>query len=305
MQIAGPKPAILNYQSNHRLCAVHKLIEFIRSIYLVVLFVVLEALAIGYYAHSTYFTQARLLARSSAASGAVHEFFADIHRYFRLDAQNRILLDRVAFLEERLAQYDEAANIDRLRSYMLDIGESKFRVMTATVVSNTINRTQNFLTINRGLSDGVVPDMAVLTPGGSMLGYVIDCIDRYSVVIPILNTSFRASGKLEGTDYFGSVYWDGIDPHSVLLSELSKYAQPKRGQKVVTTGFSQFFPENVLIGWVESASMNENRTSYTVRLRLASDFARLTDVVLVENRDANVILDLQARQETDERLRNE
>ena len=42
-----------------------------------------------------------------------------------------------------------------------------------------------------------------------------------------------------------------------------------------------------------------------MRLRLASDFARLTDVVLVENRDANVILDLQARQETDERLRNE
>ena len=169
----------------------HKLIEFIRSIYLVVLFIVLEALAIGYYARSTYFTQARLLARSSAAAGAVHEFFADIHRYFRLDAQNRILLDRVAFLEERLAKYDEAANIDRLRSYMLDIGESKFRVMTATVVSNTINRPQNFLTINRGLSDGVVPDMAVLTPGGSMLGYVIDCIDRYSVVIPVLNTSFR------------------------------------------------------------------------------------------------------------------
>ena len=39
-----------------------KLLEFIRSVYVVVLFVVLEAIAISYYAHSTYYTQARLLA---------------------------------------------------------------------------------------------------------------------------------------------------------------------------------------------------------------------------------------------------
>ncbi|MDE5623929.1 MAG: rod shape-determining protein MreC [Alistipes sp.] len=280
----------------------HKLIEFIRSIYLVVLFVVLEALAVGYYARSTFFTQARLLARSNAAAGAVHEFFAGVQRYFRLETENRVLLDRVAVLEERLAQYEEAANIDRLKRYILDLGGcSKFRVMTATVISNTINRSQNFVTINRGLRDGVTPDMALLAPGGSMLGYIVDCTDRYSVALPILNTSFRASGKLEGTDYFGSVYWDGVDPHSVLLGELSKYAEPKKGQKVVTTGFSQFFPENVLIGWVESASMNENRTAYTVRLRLATDFARLTDIILVENRDACEVLDLQARQEEDER----
>jgi len=284
---------------------VHKLIEFIRSIYLVVLFVVLEALAIGYYARSTYFTQARLLARSNAAAGSVHEFSAGVRRYFRLEAENRILLDRVALLEERLAQYDEAANIDRLKRYMLDLGGSKFRVMTATVVANTINRAQNFVTINRGLRDGVTPDMVLLAPGGSMLGYIVDCTDRYSVAIPLLNTSFRASGKLEGTDYFGSVYWDGVDPHSVLLGELSKYAEPKIGQRVITTGFSQFFPENVLIGWVESASMNENRTAYTVRLKLATDFARLTDIILVENRDACEVLDLQARQEDDERFRHQ
>ncbi|MDE6876794.1 MAG: rod shape-determining protein MreC [Alistipes sp.] len=283
----------------------HKLIEFIRSIYLVVLFVVLEALAIGYYARSTYFTQARLLARSNAAAGSVHEFSAGVRCYFRLEAENRILLDRVALLEERLAQYDEAANIDRLKRYMLDLGGSKFRVMTATVVSNTINRAQNFVTINRGLRDGVTPDMALLAPGGSMLGYIVDCTDRYSVAIPLLNTSFRASGKLEGTDYFGSVYWDGVDPHSVLLGELSKYAEPKIGQRVITTGFSQFFPENVLIGWVESASMNENRTAYTVRLKLATDFARLTDIILIENRDACEVLDLQARQEDDERFRHQ
>ncbi|MCM1150819.1 MAG: rod shape-determining protein MreC [Alistipes sp.] len=282
----------------------HKLIEFIRSVYLVVLFVVLEALAIGYYARSTYYTQARLLARSNVAAGAVHEGFAGLHRYFRLEAENRILIERVAELEERLAQYDEAANIDRLRDYMLDLGVSKYRVMTATVISNSINRSQNFVTINRGRRDGVVPDMAVLAPNGAMLGYVVDCTDRYAVVMPVLNTSFRASGKLAGADYFGSIFWDGADPHVVSFGELSKYAEPRQGQEVVTTGFSQFFPENVLIGWVESFALDEARTSYTVRVRLAADPSRLTDVILVENRDANEILDLQHSEGVKERLRN-
>ena len=282
-----------------------KLIEFIRSVYVVALFVALEAVAIGYYARSTCYTQARLLARSNAAAGTVHGFSAGIRRYFSLGAENRELLERVARLEERLAQYDEAANIDRLRKYMTDIGGSKYRVMTATVISNSINRTQNFITLNRGYGDGVVPDMAVLSPGGAMVGYVVDCTDRYAVVMPVLNTSFRASGKLDGADYFGSVYWDGADPHTVLFGELSKYAEPRPGQEVVTTGFSQFFPENVLIGRVERVSMNETRTAYTVRVRLAAELSKLTDVILVENRDANEIIGLEKSEGVEEYLRNE
>lgn len=282
-----------------------KLIEFIRSVYVVVLFVVLEALAIGYYARSSCFTQARLLSRSNAAVGAVHGFLASVRRYFSLKADNEILLERVAYLEERLAQYDEAANIDRLRSYMAEIGGSKFRVMTASVVSNTINRTQNFIIINRGRQDGVAPDMAVLAPNGAMVGYIIDCSDRYAVAMPILNTVFRASGKLSGADYAGSVYWDGADPHTVLFGELSKYAEPRRGQEVVTTGFSLFFPENVLIGWVESVAMNETRSAFTVRVRLAAEFSKLTDVILVENRDAPEIIDLQHGEGVEEYTRND
>ena len=73
-----------------------KLFEFIRSIYVVVLFVALEVAAISYYAHSTHYTQARLLARSNQVAGGVHGFFAGIRRYFSLGHENRLLLGRVA-----------------------------------------------------------------------------------------------------------------------------------------------------------------------------------------------------------------
>ena len=127
-----------------------KLFEFIRSIYVVVLFVALEVAAISYYAHSTHYTQARLLARSNQVAGGVHGFFAGIRRYFSLGHENRLLLGRVAQLEERLAQYEEAETNARLDSYMQDIGESKYRFVTASVVANTVNRAQNLITLNRG-----------------------------------------------------------------------------------------------------------------------------------------------------------
>lgn len=272
--------------------ALHKLIEFIRSIHVFVLFVVLEALAINYYAHSSHYTQARLLARSVRFTGSVQLMFSEVGRYFSLGSENRMLLDRVAWLEERLAQYEEAAGILRLDSCMRDLGEAKYRYAVATVVANSTNRLQNMITINRGRQDNIQPEMALLSPDGAMVGYVVDCTDRYAVAMSVLNTSFRASGKLAGSNYSGSIYWDGLDPHVVVLGELSKYAEPKPGDQVVT-GSSQYFPPDVLIGWVESATLNETRTSYTVRVRLAAEISRLTDVLLSANRDLDEIQSLQ------------
>lgn len=280
-----------------------KLLEFIRSTYVVVLFVVLEAIAISYYAHSTYYTQARLLARSNQVVGGVHGLFAGIRHYFSLGRENRNLLAYVAELKERLAMSEEIGDVVRLDSYMQELGASKYRVMTASVISNTVNRAQNLIVLNRGRRDGVVEEMALLASDGSMAGYVVDCSERYSVVMSVLNTSFRASGKLVGDDYFGSIYWDGVDPHTVVLDELSKYAEPQPGQEVVTTGFSQYFPADVLIGWVESAELNETRTAYKVHVRLAAEMSRLTDVILIENRDMSEVRGLQNSEKVEQHTR--
>lgn len=280
-----------------------KLIEFIRSTYVVVLFVVLEVLAVSYYAHSTCYAQARLLARSNQIAGGVRGLFAGVRHYFSLGAENRALLDRVTQLEERLAQYEEVVNAARLDSCLQGVGESKYRFAVASVVSNSINRQQNLITLNRGRRDGVEAEMAVLSPDGAMVGYVVDCTERYAVAMSVLNTSFRASGKLADSNYFGSIYWDGLDPHVVVLGELSKYAEPHEGDEVVTTGFSEYFPEDVLIGWVESAELDETRTSYTVRVRLAAEISRLADVVLVGNRDLNEIRDLQQSEQIEQHTR--
>ncbi|WP_297932100.1 rod shape-determining protein MreC [uncultured Alistipes sp.] len=270
-----------------------KLFEFIRSVYVAVLFVMLEAAAIHFYAHSTAYTQARLLTRSSRLAGDAHSLIGGVGRYFSLASENRRLVERVAALEERLAAYSEAEKAQLLDSYLEGEQDAKYRMTTASVVAGSVNRTQNLLTLNRGFRDGVTVGMGVLSATGAMVGYVVDCSERYAVAMPVLNTQFRSSGRLAGTDYFGSISWDGRDAGRVQLTDISKYAEPAAGQEVVTTGFSQYFPEDVLIGWVEDAELNETNTAYTVSVRLAAEVSRLRDVVLVGNRDREEVGDLQ------------
>ena len=101
----------------------YKLIEFLRRIYVAVLFVVFEAIAIGYYAHSSNYTQAKLLTRSNQVVGGVNGIFADIRSYFTLGRENERLLERVrrtrggvGFLPEvggRFGAYGPAARYGR------------------------------------------------------------------------------------------------------------------------------------------------------------------------------------------------
>lgn len=280
-----------------------KLIEFIRSVYVAVLFVVLEALAVSYYAHSTHYTQARLLARSNQLAGGVHGLMAGVHRYFTLGSENRVLLDRVAQLEERLARYEEVVAASRLDS--CPAGDRRVEIpLRRRLGGGQLDQPAAEPHHAQPRPAGRrTAEMALLSPAGAMVGYVVDCSDRYAVAMSVLNTSFRASGRLAGSDYFGSIYWDGVDPHVVVLGELSKYADPQPGDEVVTTGFSQYFPEDVLIGEVESAELNETRTAYTVRVRLAAEMSRLTDVVLVGNRDLYEIRELQQSEQIEQHTR--
>jgi len=259
----------------------YRLLEFIRTTYVAVLFVVIETAAIACYARSSAFTEARILSRIDRLTGSAYSALAHVRHYFSLPDENRKLLERVVELENRIALYRDLG----FDGDTLQVVPAQFTYSQARVVSNSINKQHNFLMLDKGLRQDVSAETAVLTPDGAMVGYVVGCSDRYSVAISVLNTTFRASGKIRGDGHFGSISWDGFDPRHVTMRELSKYADIHVGDTVVTTGFSRYFPENVPIGSVERFSLNETKTAYEVEVRLAADMTALRGVLLVRNND--------------------
>ena len=272
----------------------YKLIEFIRRIYVVLLFIVIEAIALNYYAHSSYYTQAKILSHANRVTGGVQSAIFGVRHYFTLRHENELLSERIADLEMELAVYREqvaAAGIDSLQPHIDEL--SQYRYTTARIVSNSIARDRNYITLNSGIMHGVTENMAVISPDGVMVGYVIGCSERYSVVMPLLNIDFRTSGKIAGDDHFGSISWGGGSPYKMEMTELSKYADIEVGDEVVSSGLSHYFPEGVKIGYVESYSLNDTQTAYDVVIRLAADVTKISNVIVIENLDYGEVSHLE------------
>lgn len=269
-----------------------KFILFIKKIYVFVIFVVLEVIAINYYSNSTSYTKARMLSATNVLAGGIYRQFAKLDDYLHLRSENDALVEQVARLNNEIALYRNLVPEADIESYGFGGEINDYVFGTASVINNTLTRPENFITIDKGRRDGVEPEMAVITPEGTIVGYVMDCRENTSVAISLLNTEFRTSGRIKGKDYLGSIQWKGLDHNYVTLSEIQKYAELAPGDTVVTD-YSYRFPPDVMIGTVDSYEMTD-AGYFNVKVKLATKFSALRKVLLVRFFDVDERRELDA-----------
>lgn len=249
-----------------------KLLLFLKRIHYVLLFIALEAIAIGVFLHGNIYQKARIAGASDRLVSGIYDKIADVRGYFGLRAENDRLVAENARLKSQLSTRLYADSLPARADS--STGLQYYQYQPARVVRNSIGKRQNYLTVDRGKLDGIEPEMALVSDDG-IVGYVIHCSDHFAVAVSILNTEeFRTSGCIKGSDFAGSIYWDGLSHREVVLDEIPKYAEMKVGDTVVTTHYSYIFPPELPIGTVASFEM-VNGTFYKVRVRLFADLARI------------------------------
>jgi rod shape-determining protein MreC len=271
----------------------HRLIEFIKRIYVILLFLLIEGIAVWCYATATPYTESKILARTSAMGSAISGAITDVRNFVSLPEQNEELTQRVAELEEELQRRDAALEeLTAESSYkpIVDSLDAKFSFHPARVVAMTTNRRHNYIVLDRGRESGIRKDMGVITPNREFVGTVVECSEDYSVVMPLLNTRFKIGGRLVGSDYVCSIYWDGTSRYEVTAVELSKYAEPRKG--MVINVESDRLPLDVKIGEIKSSEINASKSAYSVELAIAAEMQNLNNVMVVENKDQQQIDEL-------------
>lgn len=259
----------------------HRLIEFIKRIYVFVIFLVLESLALWSYASSSPYTEAKILSRTTAVGSAISGTITDIGQYFSLASENRMLTERIATLSEQL-EIAAANDTVALDASHISIQESlHFRYRPASVISMTTNRPNNHIILDKGSKDGIAKDMGVITPDNKLIGYVTSCTDHYSVVQPMLNVNFSTGGRLMDNGHVCVIHWNQGSKYEVEAVELSVYSDPQVGMAVEVR--SERLPDGVLIGHIESFEMNTAKSAYSATIRIAADMASLDNVLIVEN----------------------
>ena len=257
--------------------SMHRLLEFIRRIYVFVIFLLLEGIALYTYATSSPYTEAKILARTTATGAAISGAVTDVGHFFSLKSENRKLTDRIAELSAELAAVEalesEAGRVDTLQGH--------FKYHSARVVSMTTNRKDNHIILDRGSVDGITKDMGVITPNNELVGYVVSCSEHYAVVQSLLNVNFRTGGKLVDNGNVCFISWSAKSKYHVDANDLNVYSEPQVGMAVEVQ--SERLPEGVLVGHIESFELNNMQSAYSATIAIAAKMGSLANVLVVEN----------------------
>lgn len=257
--------------------SMHRLFEFIRRIYVFVIFLLLEGIALYTYATSSPYTEAKILARTTATGAAISGAVTDVGHFFSLTSENRKLTDRIAELSAELAAV-EAAEIEASR---VDTLQGHFKYHSARVVSMTTNRKENHIILDRGSLDGITKDMGVITPNNELVGYVVSCSEHYAVVQSLLNINFRTGGKLVDNGNVCFISWSAKSKYHVDANDLNVYSEPQVGMAVEVQ--SERLPEGVLVGHIDSFELNNMQSAYSATIAIAAKMGSLANVLVVEN----------------------
>lgn len=242
------------------------------------------------YQHHVFLTSAGAMASS------VYKAQNSVSSYFDLREINDDLNRRNAELQREIialrTQMQDMAQLIKADTMQIFEPVSNFDFVVAHVIKNSIARPHNYITINRGAADGIRPEMGVIDQNG-VVGIVNVVNDHAARLISLLNPDFRLSCKIKGSDNFGSLVWDGIDPTIALLEELPRHTVYQAGDTIITSGYSAVFPEGLPVGYVIADDKAHNENFFTLKVRLATDFTTLSNVQVVINDQKEAINSLE------------
>lgn len=263
----------------------HNLLSFLSKFHYIFLFVVLEVFSLfllfnfNGFQGSVYFTSANYV------TGQVYDYYSRVLAYFSLGSINKELTEKNVRLQAEVNQLSQALyekTHDRtIRSVTTKAALASVKVMIpAEVVSNSLDKKDNYIVINKGSADGVRQKMGV-TGGNGIVGYVYMTTEHYSLVLPVLNSRSSISCRILGRQYFGYLHWEGGDVRTAYVDDIPRHAHFKLGDFIVTSGYSDMFPEGLLVGQVRHVFNSRDGLSYRLQVQLSTDFSRLRDVYVV------------------------
>jgi rod shape-determining protein MreC len=279
---------------------VRNIFLFIRRFFNLLLFFALQGTAIYILATYNKTHQAVLGSVANEVTGSVSKKYNDVEYYFHLKKTNDSLVKENTRLHNMQPSSFESAdtlNIAKVDTLLKDtMGARKFLYMEAKVVNSSVTAENNYITLHRGAKQGVKTDMAVIGPDG-IVGKVILVSDNYSREMSLLNRKSKVNAMLKKGFYTGDLEWDGADPSYLKLSNISKSAQVKKGDTVLTSNVSQelSFPPGLMVGTVAEILPNPGSSFLSLKIRSATNFYSLQYVYLTENLQLQEQKELEAK----------
>ena len=186
----------------------------------------------------------------------------------------RQLAEAQVALQAQRALADRARGLEKLL-------ELKDRVTLQTTAAEIIGAaaTPDFrtVTIDKGTSDGLRPDMAIISPAG-VVGRIVIPSARSAKIQLLVDRNAAAGALIERSRAQGVVI--GVGEDRLRLENVSEAADIVVGDTIVTSGIEGIYPKGFVIGRVDA--VEKSGPAYKrITVKPAVDFSSLEEVLVV------------------------
>ncbi len=243
------------------------------------IFLMLEVICLTLAFRFNAYHKVSFVSASNSFTGNVYSTYSSFTDYMNLAQVNDSLSRENALLRSQLlsSYWDTEVN----RDIACDVNMVQaYQFFDAKVISNSTTKTSNYLVINKGSKHGVTENMGVVT-ANSVVGIVMDVSENFATIMSVLHKDSKVSVKLKGLKYSGSLIWTGGDSRYALVKNIPKHVEIEPGDTIVTSGYSSIFPENIMVGTIESYDIASGDNFYLIRVNLSTNFETIEYVDVV------------------------
>ena len=240
--------------------------------YLVLILLVIISLSLLTQNNNQQIQKVRAFAFGSFAS--VSSVFYDVFNITQLKKENSVLRKTNAELMIQVSMLREQGILNRELKGMLGMKDTtSLPLFPATIVSKSLSVTQNTITINAGLIDGIKPGMPVLSYRG-LVGIIQTCSEDFSIARTLKNVDLKLAVKNEKNRLNGILKWDG---EKLMIVDVPRTYDFDVGDRIITSEVSSIIPIPIPVGLV--SKIEEDKTGLLNLLQITP----FEEVLSVEN----------------------
>jgi len=274
-----------------------QLIYFIRKFRFFLLFLLLETLALFFTVQHHSYHSSKIINSANFLSGNIYKQVSTIRDFIHLKKENHLLNEENVNLKNLLEQQ----NLNQSSSaFILEDSTrytQKYQYINAKVINNNYTGQNNFLTLNKGSSHQLVPDLGVVNSKG-ILGVIKNTSTNYATILSILNARSNINVRLKTSTHFGTLIWNGLNYKILQIVDIPRQANIQQGDTIITGGKSAIFPEGILVGTIENFTF-ENNQYQEINVQLFNDMSTIGQVQIIKNFQKKEQQDLEQRTENE------
>lgn len=162
----------------------------------------------------------------------------------------------------------------------------------AQIISRDLDNAFSYLTIDKGIVNGIKKNMPVIAyqnGNQGLVGKVIQVGTFTSQIMPIYNTNNIVSARIQNTRDLGLVNGLGSQDQPLLMQYIRKRVleELSYGDIVVTSGENDNYMRDIPIGSISKITVLDYNSSLNIELTPIIDFSRLETVIVVNQKELN------------------